>query len=385
MSMETSEFDIVISGAGPVGSALALLLARSAPEPQRIALLGRSFSNEAETAAADPRTLAMNHGSRMLLEPLGVWPAKSADITTVHVSQRGRLGRTLISHDELEVPKLGSVVSYSDLQQSMLQALRQSRVTLFEAGRDTSDTPQSQWLAEDGRAITGRLRVKSDGSPPGGIQRSYDQHAVLTTIEAGRPRAGWAYERFTSQGPLAILPHPAGGAHFALVWCCSPPRAAQLQQLDDTQFATELQNTFGDRLGRLVLTGGRYVFPLALNAGPLLLDSRTVAIGNAAQTLHPVAGQGLNLGLRDAAQLAQALRNWLNHPDSDPAPLLQKFARQRRPDRFITSALTDFLPRIFATGNPLVEHGSGLSLLALDSCRALRTPLSRHLLEGLRT
>ncbi|WP_397474071.1 FAD-dependent monooxygenase [Pusillimonas sp.] len=383
--METPEFDIVISGAGPVGSALALLLARTARVPERIALLERSPTSQATPVAADPRTLAMNHGSRMLLEPLGAWPAQSAEITTVHVSQRGRLGRTLITHEELGVPRLGSVVAYPALQQSMLQALTQSGVSLLEAGREEPGAHKSQWRTADGRPIDGRLRVRSDGSPPGGIQRSYDQYAVLTSIEAGRPRAGWAYERFTRQGPLAILPHPAGGARYALVWCCAPERATLLLQLDDTQFARELQDAFGDRLGSLEPVGERHVFPLALNAGPLLLDSRTVAVGNAAQTLHPVAGQGLNLGLRDAAQLAQALSGWLNHPTSDPAPLLQKFTRRRRPDRWITSALTDFLPRVFATGNPLVEHGCGLSLLALDSCRALRTPLARHLLEGLRT
>ena len=121
-----------------------------------------------------------------------------------------------------------------------------------------------------------------------------------------------------------------------------------------------------------------------MHAGPSLINDRTVAIGNAAQTLHPVAGQGLNLGLRDAAQLGLALGPWLAQPDADPAPLLARFANMRRPDRWLTGGITDFLPRVFSTGNPLVEHAGGLALLALDLASPLRTPLARHLLQGLR-
>src|SRR5690606_9836514 len=116
-----------------------------------------------------------------------------------------------------------------------------------------------------------------------------------------------------------------------------------------------------------------------------LINARCVAIGNAAQTLHPVAGQGLNLGLRDVAQLAQVLAPWLARPETDPVGLLAHFARQRRPDRWLTAGITDFLPRIFATGNPLVDHAGGLALLALDMLPALRNPLARHLLQGLRS
>lgn len=382
--METPEYDVVISGAGPVGSALALMLARYARRPERIALLQKQRTGDTDTRT-DPRTLAMNHGSRALLEPLGAWPRQSADITTVHVSQHRRLGRTLITHKELGVPRLGSVVAYSSLQETLQQALEQSGISLLEAKAQEPGGSDQQWRSASNQPVQGRLRVRSDGSPPTGVRRVYGQHAVLATIRVERPRAGWAYERFTRQGPLAVLPHPSGAPHYALVWCCGPERASSLQQIDEVSFAHELQQAFGDRLGRLQLASDRHVFPLVLNAGPLLLDARTVAVGNAAQTLHPVAGQGLNLGLRDAAQLAHELRGWLNDPASDPAPLLQEFARHRRPDRWLTSAITDFLPRVFATGVPLVEHACGLGLLAMDACRPLRMPLARHLLEGLRT
>jgi len=386
--MQTPEFDIVISGAGPVGSALALLLARVSPRPERIALLGHKIASaplsHAKTDGSDPRTLALNHGSRALLEPLDAWPAQSASISTVHVSQCGRLGRTLITHAELGVPRLGSVVTYPALQQALHAAVSRSGVTVLDAANEAHGS-SSEWCSADGRPVAGRLRVRSDGSPPGGVQRDYDQHAVLATIEAGRPRPEWAYERFTRQGPLAILPHPGGNGFYALVWCCRPERAQALLQQDEAGFSAELRLAFGDRLGPLRLAGRRHVFPLVLNAGPLLIDSRTLAIGNAAQTLHPVAGQGLNLGLRDAAQLAQCLTDWLHHPADDLAQILHRFAQLRRPDRWITSAVTDFLPRVFATRIPLVEHACGLSLMALDASRHLRAPLARHLLEGLRT
>jgi 2-octaprenyl-6-methoxyphenol hydroxylase len=307
------------------------------------------------------------------------------EITTVHVSQRSRLGRTLIRHDELGVPRLGNVAAYDDVLACLHAALRQCGVTLLEAPAGGS----SGHNALHGRAelpdTDSKLFVRSDGARATGIERQYGQDALLATVRASRPRAGWAYERFTRQGPLAFLPHPDGADLYGVVWCNPPARAAHLQALDDAAFEASLGEAFGDRLGDLHVLGPRHVFPLSMHAGPSLLGQRAIAIGNAAQTLHPVAGQGLNLGLRDAAQLAIALGPWLAQPDSDPTHLLADFARRRRPDRLLTGGVTDFLPRIFATGNPLVEHAGGLALLALDVLPGLRRPLARHLLQGLRT
>ena len=367
--MDKPTYDIVISGAGPVGSVLALMLASKSPRPERIALLGRQFQAATHPdASVDPRTLALNHGSRTLLEQLQGWPAQSASIHTVHVSQRGRLGRTLIRHDELGVPQLGSVVSYDALLQTLHQRLQHSGVTLLEP-----DAPHS-----------GSVFILSDGTKPQGIARHYKQHAVLATVQASLPKHHWAFERFTRQGPLAVLPHPQGNDLYGIVWCCSPEHAQHLQNLPSAAFDAELNTMFGERLGRLQSLGTRHVFPLSLHAGPSLINHQTVAIGNAAQTLHPVAGQGLNLGLRDAAQLAQTLIPWLARPHTDPSHLLEQFAGKRRPDRWLTAGITDFLPRVFSTGNPLVEHAAGATLLALDLAPSLRQPLARHLLQGLR-
>ena len=388
--MKTSTYDIAISGAGPVGSALALLLARKSPQPERIVLMGKGLGSAKPAAMdagpkSDPRTLALNHGSRVLLEQLGAWPSVAADITTVHVSQRGRYGRTLIQHSELDVPRLGSVVGYDSLLSSLHQALSDSGVTLIEAAASQKMASGQTDFQVGDRLLRTAIAVQSDGAKPVGVKREYRQEAVLATVRASRPRQQWAFERFTTQGPLAVLPHPQAGDVYGVVWCCSPETAAKLRSLDDHAFASALQEAFGDRLGKLECISARHVFPLSLHAGPTLINARTVAIGNAAQTLHPVAGQGLNLGLRDAAQLTHALTPWLARSDTDASHLLAQFAAQRRPDRWLTTGITDFLPRVFTTGNPLIEHAGGLALLGLDLLPALRKPLARNLLQGLRT
>ncbi|MEO6959942.1 MAG: FAD-dependent monooxygenase [Burkholderiaceae bacterium] len=385
--MSLPEYDIAITGAGPVGSVLALLLARKASHRQRIALIGKQFIHSnapLQAQSIDPRTLALNHGSRALLEQLNAWPAQSASIETVHVSQRNRMGRALIKNIELGVPRLGSVVSYNALLAALHRAVAQSGVDLIEAPQAIPALAQHVRINLGNRVLSCTVAVQSDGTRPAGLQRNYHQHAVLTAVHAGRPKVGWAFERFTTQGPLALLPHPRGNGLYSIVWCCRPERATHLQKLDNTAFSAALQDTFGERLGQLECVGARHVFPLTLHAGPSLLNPRTVAIGNAAQTLHPVAGQGLNLGLRDAAQLSQTLNTWLLQSHGDPGPLLSHFAHRRNPDRWLTLGLTDFLPRIFATENPVIQHGCGLSLLVLDLSSSIRTPLARHLLQGLR-
>lgn len=387
--MDLPEYDIAITGAGPVGSALALLLAARAPDPRRVVLVGKQLASAAQAAPeqqpADPRTLALNQGSRAMLEQLGAWPARSADIKTVHVSQRGRLGRTVINCADLGVPRLGSVVSYDSLLEALHRAVARSGIEIIQSPPAVAGGAQHVRFEANGRLISSTVMVQSDGAKPKGIERRYGQQAVLATVRASRPLQDRAFERFTTQGPLAMLPHPLGQGTYSVVWCCSPTHAAHLQQLDHAAFAKTLHETFGDRLGLFHCTGERYTFALSLHAGPTLLDARSIAIGNAAQTLHPVAGQGLNLGLRDAAQLSLSLAPWLCRPDTNPEPLLARFERKRRPDRWLTAGVTDFLPRVFATENALVQHACGLSLLALDLSRLIRAPLARHLLQGLRT
>lgn len=390
-SMHPLTHDIVISGAGPAGSVLALMLAAKTDRPERIALVGNISGNSDSkpdsdpTHVPDPRTLALNHGSRVLLDQLGAWPAQAADMHTVHVSQQGRLGRTLIDRRDLEVPRLGSVVTYSGLLATLHDSLHNSGVDVIDhSGSDITFTGRNVTYALPDRQLLANAAVQSDGRQPQGLKRVYNQHAVLATVQASLAQPNVAYERFTRDGPLALLPHPDDTSVYAVVWCCSPEQAGQLHSIDRLAFDRALHQHFGDRLGTLHSVGDRHVFPLSMHAGATLINPHTVAIGNAAQTLHPVAGQGLNLGLRDVAQLSLTLAPWLARPDSDVTPYLQAFTRRRRMDRWLTAGITDVLPRVFTTANPLIEHASGLALLGLDLFPPVRHTLARHLLQGLR-
>ena len=388
--MTASAFDIAILGAGPVGRVLALMLARVAPDPARIALLAGAAPAPATPAAAvpaaDPRVLAMNHGSRVLLESLHAWPERSADIRNIHVSQRGRLGRTVIQNTDFGVPQLGSVVAYSGLHAKLDECVAACGVTVLPgpAARVDSQDADGVRIVQGDTTLLCQVAVQSDGAGASDVRRDYGQHAVLTTAHATLPRRGWAWERFTVEGPLALLPHPQTPDAYSVVWCSAPDRATELAALDNTAFSKALSAAFGDRLGRLSSQAPRHVFPLSLAARRAQVQGRVAAIGNAAQTLHPVAGQGLNLGLRDAARLAQTLAGWLARPEASPTALLAEFAQARQVDRFITAGLTDLMPRVFATGLAPVEHACGLALLGMDLASPLRAPLAQHRRQGFR-
>ncbi len=308
--MNLSVYDVAILGAGPVGQALALLLARVWPRPERIALLAGQPVQARALPAADPRVLAMNHGSRVLLQSLDAWPAQHADIRHIHVSQRGRLGRTVIDSEDFGVAQLGSVVPYAGLHSRLAERVAHSGVTVLNgpAASVRAQGPEGVLLAQGEADLSCRIAVQCDGAGGTDLRRDYDQHAVITSARASLPRAGWAWERFTAEGPLALLPHPQLADTYSVVWCVAPARAQALAALDDRQFSAALSAAFGQRLGRLHSQAPRHIFPLELKARHALAQGRVATIGNAAQTLHPVAGQGLNLGLRDAAQLAQSLQ-----------------------------------------------------------------------------
>jgi 2-octaprenyl-6-methoxyphenol hydroxylase len=398
--MSDSVFPIAILGAGPVGCALALMLARAVPDPARVVLVrggpaptGRDSAGTTgpgpstrPAQAADARVLALNHGSRVVMESLGAWPRLAADIRTIHVSQRGRLGRTLIRHSDFNVAQLGSVVGYAALNDVLIERVAHSGVTVrtMHGAHMNNEGGVAAITAADGEVLRCGIAIQSDGAGADDVRREYGQHAVLTTVRAALPRPGWAFERFTREGPLALLPHPDGTDAYSVVWCCVPERARALAALDNAAFSRALSEIFGDRMGALACFTPRHVFPLFMGLRRHLVAGRCVAVGNAAQTLHPVAGQGLNLGLRDAARLAQSLAPWLQSPQVDPAPMLAAFARARHGDRGVTVALTDLMPRVFATGLAPVEHACGLALLGLDLAAPLRAPLARHLLQGLR-
>lgn len=383
--MTQADYDLAICGAGPTGCALALLMAQYRPQAQRIALIGRFPS--AHNTPADPRALALNYGSQQLLESVSAWPTAGADITTVHVSQKDYLGRTLITAEDLGVPRLGAVVSYDALIQQLHQAIARTEIHFIQVDEPVIAQPGTKVHIDlgKGQSISSLVAVQSDGQRPQGLTRTYDQQAVLATVQSSLPASGWAYERFTKTGPFALLPHPQATDHYALIWCLPPEQAQQMYALSPRAFERALEQVFGARLGTLSLASERFIFPLSLHAGRHLSAERIVAIGNAAQTLHPVAGQGLNLGLRDVAQLAQNLRTWLSQPEQDPMPMLHQFTQQRQPDRWLTVTVTDTLARVFTSSSTALSHLLGLGLLSFDLCGAPRRSFTRHLLQGFRT
>ena len=341
---EAGDHDVLIGGAGPVGLALAAMLVRQGMAPQRIALID---ARPLEQAVHDPRSLALSWGSRQLLEEIRAWPAGATPIREIHVSRRGHFGRTLMTAAEFSLPELGYVSRYGTLVQALSSAVRAAGVQVLRpmqiASRDETADGIALLLA-DGRSLHGQVMVQAEGglfADQSGkpISRDYNQTAVISHVTVAAPVAARAFERFTDEGPLALLPQDDG---YALVWCLRPARADQVAALPDDAFLAQLQQAFGQRLGRFLSATPRIAYPLGLNAGAHH-TARMVAIGNAAQTLHPVAGQGLNLGLRDAAVLARMLA-------VSPGTLtLQQYVAARRPDRRITTALTDVMARIFAS------------------------------------
>ena len=373
-------FDVAICGAGPVGMALAALLVKRGMAPRTIGLLD---AKPLALSLADPRSIALSYGSRQLLEAIGAWPVSATPIHEIHVSRRGHFGRSMIDRGDHDVPALGYVARYGDLVgvlASMCESLgiaitRPARV----AGIDEDDAGVVLRL-EDGREMSAALAVQAEGGVFGAQQararqRDYGQTAVIARVSTSAPIAHRAYERFTDEGPLALLPQDgADGQQYALVWCVRPERAEALLAYDDAGFLRQLGQAFGSRLGRFVGTSRRVAYPLGLNADAEG-TARTVAIGNAAQTLHPVAGQGLNLGLRDAAVLARMLAR-----ESTPAALA-RYAAERKGDRRLVVGLTDTMARVFAETGP-AQALLGLGLGVIDTVRPARTLLAETMMFG---
>jgi 2-octaprenyl-6-methoxyphenol hydroxylase len=366
------DFDIVIVGGGPIGAAVAIALRDS-----RFTVLVLEARHDAGSSN-DARTLAMSHGSRLILERLGIWPQiePATPIESIHVSQRGGFGRTLLSAQEAGLPALGYVVRYAGLQQAFGRAVESTRVTLFAGAEVTGmeSTPDGVHIEfrRHGvpQSIAARLLIIADGGASAGLRadatvkvREYGHDAVVGLVETSQPHGGRAYERFTPDGPVALLPFEN---RYALVWTADPETADRLIALPAAEFLENLQQHFGDRAGRFVSVEARARFPLTLRyaSDPVLL--RAVMLGNAAQALHPIAGQGFNLGLRDAWELGEIL---LRHGTSDPGSTecLSDYRATRRPDRLRGIALTHSLVKIFSNDFiPLrAARGAALSLLEL--------------------
>jgi len=379
----------LIVGAGPVGAVCALAL-------QQQGIAARVLEAMPADARTDTRTLALSYGSRLILDRLGVWDRIEAvtPITRIHISQRGALGMARLSADEVKVPALGYVLPYATLTVALKQALADAAIAVdygVAVARIESGATCATLHPEAGEALTAPLVVVADGgrsgkgklmpaAPEPKFARDYDQTAVVCDVQTELPHANQAYERFTPEGPAALLP---SGERYALVWSASDADAQRIAALPDAAFLDALYRHFGGRQGRFVAASPRKTFPLKLAYTGSEASERVVRIGNAAQTLHPVAGQGFNIGLRDAWELANLCGDTPLAALGSPA-MLAAYARGRRLDVMGGVGFTDFLVRVFSNDIAPLRHARGLGLLALEVFPPLKTFVARRMIFGAR-
>ena len=345
--MSAAGIDVLVRGAGPVGCAVAAAIRDSHLE---VALL------RPREAPAAFRPIALSYASRLILERLGVWDELAVTpIGKIHVSQQGGFGRTVLAADEAHVPALGYVTEYPGLV-----GVLQKRC-------------EGLYVDEE---VPARCVVHAEGSSAQAREKRYDQDAVIARVSTLPPARATAFERFTAQGPLALLPL---AGRYALIWSCRPGRALALSQCADDEFLAQLAMAAGRGPGTPLAVEDRAVVPLALRVHPRRVAHRAVHIGNAAQSLHPVAGQGLNLGLRDAWDLS---RVFLESQDPGDATTLARYAAARKLDARAAIGLTDALASVFLGANPLARAARGAALTALDLLPAPRRFLARRMIYG---
>jgi 2-octaprenyl-6-methoxyphenol hydroxylase len=385
-------FDILIAGGGLVGASLAAALA---PLPLRIAVVEAIPFGSRGQPSYDDRVTAVSFGSRRIFETIGLWPAIATEaeaIRQIHVSDRGRLGATRLYAEEAKLDALGYVVPNRVIGQALSGFLpRQSNISLIAPAKLVDFQEHAEGLrarleTDSGiRELDTRLLVAADGANSKIRERlgiaarnwDYGQSAIICNVSVERPQRGVAFERFTDAGPLALL--PMGGERYALVWTVAQAQLEQVLALDEPAFLSAAAERFNGRFGRFLKTGKRQSYPLSLVRAEAQLQGRCVIAGNAAHSLHPIAGQGFNLSLRDVAALAETLAEIVQAGgDVGSDERLAGYVAARRRDQTGTALFTDFLTRVFS--NPLlpVRMLRNAGLLSLELVPPLRQLLMRH-------
>lgn len=388
MSGLAGRYDVAIAGGGMVGASLALALAGT---PLRVLMIEAVPPDNAVQPSFDDRTSALGNGARAIFATLGVWPAmreRAGAIRAIHVSDAGHFGFARLESAQFGQEAFGYTLSNRHLGAVLWGALRAApRVTLASPARVVGVALESDAatlrIAEEGKpdsTVTAALVVAADGAHSlikqvAGIDSStsdYGQVALIAHLKTERAAHGVAYERFTATGPLALLPLFADS--YACVWTLAPAAAATLQQCAAAEFCERLQRSFGWRAGRILDVGARAAYPLQLVRAEQATAVRAALIGNAAQSLHPVAAQGFNLGLRDAAVLAELVAR---AADPGAPSLLAEFARRRAADRRGMIGFTDRLVQLFGDQRAGAILARNLGLLLFDVLPPAKRALSR--------
>jgi 2-octaprenyl-6-methoxyphenol hydroxylase len=386
--------DVAIVGGGMVGASLALALQGLGID---VVLVEGVAPGSSAQPSFDDRTTALGNASRRIFESLDIWKdiaPQAAGIRAIHISDAGRFGFARLRADEQGIDAFGYVVANRVIGTALwgrLSALSSAGIVVRVPA-----TAEDIEVSADGAAFTlvsdtgvrervdARLLVAADGAhsvvrAAAAIEadvEDYDQVAIVANVAADRPHDSTAYERFTKSGPLAVLPLYDGS--YGVIWSCRPADAAGVLSLDDDNYLRELQSRFGWRAGRFVRVGRRVSYPLKLTRAVETTATRTVLIGNAAQALHPVAGQGFNLGLRDAAMLAEVIAN-AGGGDADVGgpELLRRFAEWRATDRGGVVRFTDGLVKLFGSSRPGAGILRNLGLLMFDLAPPAKSALAR--------
>jgi 2-octaprenyl-6-methoxyphenol hydroxylase len=382
------DFDLIIIGGGLAGASLACALKDVvADRPLKVAVI-EAHQLETETQPSyDDRTIALSYGSRCIFESMGLWPLlepHAEAINTIHISDRGHFGVTRLTKEQEGVPALGYVLENKRIGQQLYLAMRGdeqavSAITLFCPAEVLSLQQDAEQVCVDilvngeQKKLRGKLLAAADGNNSkvmqmlciGSSRQNYAQTALITNVTPGKKHDNVAYERFTDSGPLAFLPMQSN--RCSVVWTLNQHQAEYMYALDEAEFLAQLQQRFGYRLGQLKKIGKRRIYPLFLQAATEIVQGRVVIIGNAAHSVHPVAGQGFNLALRDVALLAELVADsFRSSGDIGQPVVLQEYARLREQDIQRVYRFTDTLVKTFSNAIAPLAHLRSLGLLMVD-------------------
>ena len=405
---ENTDFDLIIIGGGLVGASLACALSLSQPESSlRIAIV-EAFpfkSDDSEYQPAfDARSVALSYTSKQVFEGIGLWSSINklgvAPIKKIHISDRGHAGITRLNAEDENVDALGYVVETRVIGKALFEALeKQKNVTLiapaklknFDLGLNSASVIIETGSEKTEKTLTAKLLVAADGGDSivrrlSGVrikQRNYEQSAVIANVATDQPHNNRAFERFTDSGPLALLPMAATekeANRYSLVWTVKSSEQAEMMSWDDETFLLKLKERFGERAGQFINVSKRHVYPLSLMRAKEHVRERLAIIGNAAHSLHPVAGQGFNLGLRDVAALSQVIIDAERDGNKDIGQLstLEIYEDWRRRDHIQTAMATDSLVRIFSNNFLPLAALRNLGLLVVDMVPPLKKVFARH-------
>lgn len=385
---------VLIVGGGMTGATLALAISRLTGGQLPVHLVEASAPESTQHPGFDVRAIALAAGTCQQLARVGIWQEiadRATAIQRVHVSDRGHAGFVTLDAQDYGLAALGQVVELHDVGQRLFAQLRKAPgITLYCPAKveEVSRSEEGVSLTLDsGEVLHGKLLVAADGSRSTlgarcGVswqQQSYEQLAIIANVSTAQPHSGRAFERFTQYGPLAMLPMSQG--RCSLVWCHPQSRHEEVLGWSDERFCHELQQAFGWRLGQITHAGKRSVYPLSLTCATRTVSHRLALVGNAAQTLHPIAGQGFNLGLRDVMSLAEMLAQ-AHAVGQDPGDysLLSRYQARRADDKASTISVTDGLVHLFANRWAPLVAGRNVGLMAMELFTPARDALAQRTL-----